>query len=110
MATVLLVRHGRTAANAGGVLAGWTPGVVLDDTGEVLDPPAVSARGVPAVDNDDSALRGIRRDVLAALARVRGWRGVDLEDEVRRAARRSVTHLSGARPVVEVLLSRRSRP
>jgi probable phosphomutase (TIGR03848 family) len=31
--TVLLVRHGRTAANAGGVLAGWTPGVHLDDTG-----------------------------------------------------------------------------
>jgi probable phosphomutase (TIGR03848 family) len=31
--TVLLVRHGRTAANAGGVLAGWTPGVSLDDTG-----------------------------------------------------------------------------
>jgi probable phosphomutase (TIGR03848 family) len=31
--TVLLVRHGRTAANTGGVLAGWTPGVHLDDTG-----------------------------------------------------------------------------
>lgn len=31
--TVLLVRHGRTAANASGVLAGWTPGVGLDDTG-----------------------------------------------------------------------------
>jgi probable phosphomutase (TIGR03848 family) len=31
--TVLLVRHGRTAANATGVLAGWTPGVGLDDTG-----------------------------------------------------------------------------
>jgi probable phosphomutase (TIGR03848 family) len=31
--TVLLVRHGRTAANAGGVLAGWTPGVGLDDSG-----------------------------------------------------------------------------
>jgi probable phosphomutase (TIGR03848 family) len=31
--TVLLVRHGRTTANAGGVLAGWTPGVGLDDTG-----------------------------------------------------------------------------
>ncbi len=30
---MLLVRHGRTAANAGGVLAGWTPGVSLDDTG-----------------------------------------------------------------------------
>jgi probable phosphomutase (TIGR03848 family) len=30
---VLLVRHGRTAANAGGTLAGWTPGIGLDDTG-----------------------------------------------------------------------------
>ena len=35
MSTVLLVRHGRTAANAGGLLAGWTPGVVLDETGLV---------------------------------------------------------------------------
>ncbi len=33
MPTVLLIRHGRTAANAGGTLAGWTPGVVLDETG-----------------------------------------------------------------------------
>lgn len=33
MTTVLLVRHGRTAANTAGVLAGWTPGVHLDDTG-----------------------------------------------------------------------------
>lgn len=33
MPTVLLVRHGRTAANAGGTLAGWTPGIGLDDTG-----------------------------------------------------------------------------
>jgi probable phosphomutase (TIGR03848 family) len=31
--TVLLIRHGRTAANASGVLAGWTPGVALDDHG-----------------------------------------------------------------------------
>lgn len=34
MATLLLVRHGRTTANTGGVLAGWTPGVGLDDTGK----------------------------------------------------------------------------
>ena len=33
MATVLLVRHGRTTANSSGVLAGWTPGVELDDKG-----------------------------------------------------------------------------
>ncbi len=34
MATVILVRHGRTTANASGVLAGRTPGVLLDDLGE----------------------------------------------------------------------------
>lgn len=33
MATVILVRHGRTSANASGVLAGRTPGVRLDETG-----------------------------------------------------------------------------
>lgn len=33
MATVILVRHGRTTANASGTLAGRTPGVKLDETG-----------------------------------------------------------------------------
>ena len=33
MATVVLLRHGRTTANATGLLAGRTPGVKLDDTG-----------------------------------------------------------------------------
>jgi len=33
VATLLLVRHGRTSANVSGTLAGWTPGVSLDDTG-----------------------------------------------------------------------------
>jgi probable phosphomutase (TIGR03848 family) len=32
--TVILLRHGRTTANTGGVLAGWTPGVRLDEAGE----------------------------------------------------------------------------
>jgi probable phosphomutase (TIGR03848 family) len=32
--TVILLRHGRTTANTGGVLAGWTPGVQLDETGQ----------------------------------------------------------------------------
>src|SRR3954451_16264470 len=31
--TVLLVRHGRTTANASGTLAGWTPGIGLDEVG-----------------------------------------------------------------------------
>lgn len=33
MGICLLVRHGRTRSNADGTLAGWTPGVGLDDTG-----------------------------------------------------------------------------
>ncbi|HET7173345.1 MAG TPA: histidine phosphatase family protein, partial [Nocardioidaceae bacterium] len=33
MATVLLVRHGRSTANDGGILAGRTPGVALDAAG-----------------------------------------------------------------------------
>ena len=35
MTTLILLRHGRSAANANGVLAGRTPGVKLDDTGRV---------------------------------------------------------------------------
>ena len=46
MTTVLLVRHGRTPANASGVLAGWTPGVHLDDTG-VTQAAALGARLLP---------------------------------------------------------------
>ena len=33
MTTLLLLRHGRTQYNAGQALAGWTPGVGLDETG-----------------------------------------------------------------------------
>ncbi len=35
MPTLLLVRHGRSTANTAGILAGWTPGVALDDTGRI---------------------------------------------------------------------------
>lgn len=33
MTTVFLVRHGRSSANTAGVLAGWSPGVHLDEMG-----------------------------------------------------------------------------
>ncbi len=46
MTTVILLRHGRTTANAGGVLAGWSPGVELDDTGQ-QQAAAVGARLAP---------------------------------------------------------------
>ncbi|MGY1702135.1 histidine phosphatase family protein [Geodermatophilus sp. SYSU D00766] len=46
MTTVILLRHGRTTANAGGVLAGWSPGVELDETGQA-QAAAVGARLAP---------------------------------------------------------------
>ncbi|MGW3627551.1 histidine phosphatase family protein [Streptomyces sp. NPDC000880] len=33
MATLILVRHGRSTANTAGVLAGWTPDIFLDERG-----------------------------------------------------------------------------
>ncbi len=48
MPNVFLVRHGRTAANATGVLAGWSPGVVLDDKGRE-QARAVGERLLPVV-------------------------------------------------------------
>jgi probable phosphomutase (TIGR03848 family) len=47
MATVILVRHGRTTANATGVLAGRTPGVSLDQVG--LDQAARTGERLAAV-------------------------------------------------------------
>ena len=47
MATVILVRHGRTTANASGVLAGRTPGVRLDDVG--TDQAVRAAEGLAGV-------------------------------------------------------------
>ncbi len=52
MPTVLLVRHGRTTANAAGVLAGWLPDVDLDEVGrdqaDSLGRRLAEARLVPA--------------------------------------------------------------
>ena len=48
MATVILARHGRTSANASGVLAGRTPGIGLDDVGTAQAVAAAARlRGLP---------------------------------------------------------------
>lgn len=47
MATVLLVRHGRTTANAAGLLAGRADGIALDDIGR--DQSALTADRIAAV-------------------------------------------------------------
>ncbi|WP_281712603.1 histidine phosphatase family protein [Dermacoccus nishinomiyaensis] len=43
MATIILLRHGRTSANASGVLAGWSPDVHLDELGRTQADAAAAA-------------------------------------------------------------------
>jgi probable phosphomutase (TIGR03848 family) len=67
--TVLLVRHGVTAANQGGTLAGWTPGVGLADAGrEQAEALAQRLRALPVEGIVSSPLERCCQtaDVLAA--------------------------------------------
>lgn len=69
MATVLLLRHGRTTANAEGVLAGWTPGVPLDEVGRVrAKEVALRIAALPVAGIVTSPLERCREtaDILAA--------------------------------------------
>jgi probable phosphomutase (TIGR03848 family) len=66
MATVILVRHGRTTANASGVLAGRTAGIRLDKVGS--DQAAVVGerlRGLPLVSVVSSPLERCRQTARA---------------------------------------------
>ncbi|RJK93853.1 histidine phosphatase family protein [Vallicoccus soli] len=83
MSTVVLLRHGRTAANSGGVLAGWTPGVGLDDTGR--EQAAAAGRrlaGVPLAAVVASPLQRCQETARAVLDADPG-RGLGLETDER---------------------------
>lgn len=69
MTTVLLVRHGRTTANSSGILAGWSPGVFLDERG-VEQAAALAARiaEVPLAAVVTSPLERCRQTSEAILA------------------------------------------
>lgn len=70
MPTVLLVRHGRTTANASGVLAGRTPGVHLDDVGlRQASEAAGRIAAVPLVRVVSSPLERCRETADAIVAR-----------------------------------------
>lgn len=81
MPTVLVVRHGRTAANTSGVLAGWTPGVALDDHGRA-QVEALSGRlgTLPVRAVVTSPLQRCR-ETAAALAQA--WPGVRVAQDER---------------------------
>ncbi|MBZ5739892.1 MSMEG_4193 family putative phosphomutase [Nocardioides mangrovi] len=68
MATVILVRHGRTTANAAGTLAGRLPGVKLDETG-VAQAARAGERlaGVPLATVVSSPLERCRQTARAIL-------------------------------------------
>jgi len=100
------VLHKRAELGRAGLLSVF---LALDAEGEPVEPPVVSSRGVPGLDDDDGARRNVARAVVTALARVRGWQRVDLAEEARRAARRAALDASGARPVVEVSVLRLTR-
>lgn len=83
MATVLLVRHGRTTANATGVLAGRTPGVLLDAVGhEQARATAERLAVVPLVAVVTSPLERCRETAAALLARQAGDPGLRVEDRL----------------------------
>jgi len=83
MAIMLLLRHGRTQANADGILAGWTPGLGLDDTGQE-QAQRVSTRlaGVPIVGAIASPLQRCQETARIALSGLDAPPQVTTEDNI----------------------------
>ncbi|MBO0846676.1 MAG: MSMEG_4193 family putative phosphomutase [Nocardioides sp.] len=115
MATVILLRHGRTTANASGTLAGRTPGVHLDDLGrsqavraaervamvplaEVVSSPLERCRETArAVSARQPARPRVRSDRALTECDYGDWQGRPLKDLARLALWRTVqTHPSAA--------------
>lgn len=85
MATVLLVRHGRTTANASGVLAGRTPGVALDETGtQQVGAAGRRLAGLALAEIVSSPLERCRGTATALLAQqpADGAQAVIIEDDL----------------------------
>lgn len=83
MATVILVRHGRTTANAGGVLAGRASGVELDEVGrEQAERTAEALAVVPLVRVVSSPLERCTHTSRILLARQQGSPEMELDDDL----------------------------
>ncbi|WP_374999921.1 histidine phosphatase family protein [Aeromicrobium sp. CTD01-1L150] len=83
MATVLLVRHGRTTANASGLLAGRTPGVALDETGvEQAARTGERLSDVPLVGVVSSPLQRCRQTAQAILDEQSGAAALSIDDGI----------------------------
>ncbi len=81
MTTVILFRHGRTEANANGLLAGWTPGVALDETGRgQVSAAAERLRAVPLAAVVSSPLQRCQE---SAQAIAEGRVGIEIQSDDR---------------------------
>ncbi|WP_144658668.1 histidine phosphatase family protein [Paenarthrobacter nicotinovorans] len=83
MATVILVRHGRTTANATGLLAGRAPGVRLDQAGrEQAIRTADRLTSIPLVGVVSSPLERCRETAQVILDRQEGSPHAPVEDDL----------------------------
>ncbi len=83
MTTVLLVRHGVTEANRGGLLAGWTPGVHLADKGrEQVQALGTRLAPVPLAAVVSSPLERCQ-ETAAAIVAARNGSGLAVETDER---------------------------
>ncbi|MCI3929557.1 histidine phosphatase family protein [Streptomyces sp. AN091965] len=82
MPTLILVRHGRSTANTAGLLAGWTPGVALDERG-ARQAAALPGRlaALPLAEAVTSPLQRCR-ETLAPLAAARPDLTVHTDDRI----------------------------
>lgn len=76
--------------------------LVFARDGSLASPPQVTTRGVPAVDEEPTALRAVALELARAASTYRDGRSLGFEDFMRRVARRKLEDLSGTRPLVEV--------
>lgn len=83
MSTVLLIRHGRSTANSGGILAGRTAGVYLDETGrDQATRVGDRLRGVPLAGVVSSPLERCRQTAEAILASQTGSPATPIETDI----------------------------
>jgi probable phosphomutase (TIGR03848 family) len=83
MPTLLLVRHGRSTANSTGVLAGWSPGIDLDETGrEQAVSLAARLAAVPIARVVSSPLDRCRQTVQPLLAARTDLEAADLDERI----------------------------
>lgn len=80
--------------------------LVFGRDGTLASPPQVATRGVPAVDEEPTALRQVAAELARAAATFREGRALGFEDFLKRVARRKIEDLSGTRPVIELNVMR----